>query len=162
MSTSNPWAIYITVVTGALLKYYLIVGWKFYKMEIGGLLHGKVKRRTFESVHRSEQIEVKHHSTEDDGELSSIEQSEAPQDEELFTQVESLLEHLTAEIEEASQKDYNKQDLVQMLQIILSEYGALKGTQFQFSINNRIDAECAKYGLPHLSEGDKNELWSRV
>lgn len=162
MSTSNPWAIYITVVTGALLIYYLIVGWKFYKMEIGSLLHGKVKRRRFESVQRSDQIEAQHYSTENDGELSSIEQPEAPQDEELFTQVESLLEHLTAEIEEASQKDYNKQDLVQMLQMILNEYGALKGTQFQFSINNHIDAECAKYGLLHLSEGDKIELWSRV
>lgn len=160
MSISNPWTVYTVVLAATLLIYYTFVGWKYYRKEIRSLFKGKTKNR-IESSSVGDRVKPSE-SGELDPAFSDGAEQAASQDEALFTQVQALNEYLVTEIEEAHQKDYNKQDLIQMLQMILKEYGALKGTPFQHAVNKRIDAECAKYGQMHLAEDDKDQLWSIV
>jgi hypothetical protein len=164
MFTSNPWAFYTGTISAALLIYYAFVCWKFYRNDLRILLGGPKSKRQGPDFAAgpptSEQKELA--ATSVDEELLVEEEPPAWQNEELFTQVENLFEHLASEIEEAHQKNYNRQDLIQMLQLILKEYQVLKGTPFQFAVNNRIDVECAKYGSIHLREGDKGEVWRMV
>jgi len=161
MFTATPWALYTEIVTGSLLIYYLLIGWKYFRMEIKNLFRGRDQKRGIDPDALIEEGEKTSYQSQGE---KITEQDEQPewQNEEMFVKVENLFEHLTAEIEEAHQKNYDKQDLIQMLQIILKDYQVLKRTPFQFAVNNRIDAECAKYGSIHLSEGDKGEVWRMV
>jgi hypothetical protein len=70
-----------------------------------------------------------------------------------------LTAHLRDAIDEAHEKQYNKNDLVLLLQMLLKDYSYLKDTPFRVSINNQIEAECAKYGSMLLSEDETEELW---
>lgn len=162
MFTSNPWAVYAAILAGGLLIYYTFVGWKYFRTEINGLLRGSPRNLKVDSGILSKEVKKTSGPNQQDEEV--IEEEEQPewQNEEMFAMVENLFEHLTTEIEEAHQKNYNKQDLIQMLQMVLKDYQVLKRTPFQFAVNNRIDAECAKYGSIHLSEGDKSEVWRMV
>lgn len=162
MFTSNPWAVYSGIITSALSIYYIFVGWKYFRTEIKNLLLGRIKKRKLDSDTLLKEIKNASHSSQQDEEIIEDEQQPEWQTEEMFTRVEKLFEHLTTEIEEAHQKNYDRQDLIQMLQIILKDYQMLKRSPFQFAVNNRIDAECAKYGSIHLSEGDKGEVWRMV
>lgn len=158
MSISNPWTAYAVVLAVAILIYYTFVGWKYYKREIRSLFKDKTKNPHAGPSSKGYQLRLSRHEEQEADHSGGTEQA-ASQDEALFTQVQALEEHLITEIEEAHQKGYNKQDLIQMLQMILKEYGAMKGTSFQYTVNKRIDAECAKYGLLHLNEDDKGEVW---
>ncbi len=160
MVKESPWQYYAVAIVSIIALYYLWVAWKFYQQEIKeAIKFGRPRRRQAvdppldELDSDEESIDEK---IEAEGELP------AWQNEQLFADVEKLAEHLIVEIEEAHRKDYTRQDLIQMLQIILKEYPTLKGTPFQIAVNNRIEAECAKYGSIHLSEGDKREVWSMV
>lgn len=163
MSTSNPWAVYAAILAGALLIYYAFVGWKYFRTEINSLLRGRPRKRQVDSYTLSKEIK-KTSDPNQQGEVIIDEEDEQPewQNEEMFAKVENLYQYLTTEIEEAHQKGYDRQDLIQMLQIILKDYQVLKRSPFQFAVNNRIDAECAKYGSIHLSEGDKGEVWGML
>lgn len=160
MFTSNPWAVYAGILAGALLIYYTFVGWKYFRTEINSLLGGRPRKRQFDAGTLSKAIGKTSDPSRPDQEIIN-EQDPQPEwrNEEMSTRVENLYEHLATEIEEAHQKGYDRQDLIQMLQIILKDYQMLKRSPFQFAVNNRIDAECAKYGSIHLSEGDKGEVW---
>lgn len=162
MFTSKPWAVYAGITTGALLIYYIFVGWKYFRTEISSLLRSKPKKRQLDSSTLITEAQQTSGPGQQNEEIMEEEEQPAWQNEALFTQVEDLFEHLASEIEEAHQKNYNRQDLIQMLQLILKEYQVLKGTPFQIAVNNRIDSECAKYGSIHLSEGDKGEVWGMV
>lgn len=158
MSISNPWTVYTVALAAIILIYYTFVGWKYYRRELRSLFKGKTKNR-IESSSVGDRVKPSE-SAEPDPVPSDGTGQAATHDEALFSQVQALNEYLVTEIEEAHQKDYNKQDLIQMLQMILKEYGVLKGTPFQHKVNRRIDAECAKYGQMHLAEDDKDQLWS--
>lgn len=160
MISTNPWQSFTWAVAVVSIIYYAVIAWKYYPDEIRGLLS---KKRPKPAPPSERRLEVSADPDQSD-ELIDEQEEEKPswQNEVFLEKAQDLLEYLTDEIREAHQKNYTKQDLVQMLQMILKEYSALKGTPFQFAVNNRIDAECAKYGLLHLGEGDKGEIWSMV
>jgi hypothetical protein len=164
MFTSNPWAFYTGTISAAVLIYYAFVCWKFYRNDLKTLLGGQKSKRQGPDFDPGPPINEEKVLVVDSPAEELLVEDEQPawQNEELFTQAVDLFEHLASEIEEAHQKNYNRQDLIQMLQLILKDYQALKGTPFQFAVNNRIDVECAKYGSIHLSEGDKGEVWRMV
>lgn len=158
MFTSKPWAVYVGITTGALLIYYIFVGWKYFRTEISSLLRSKPQKQQLNSGTLITEAQKTSGSGQQE-EIMEEDQQPASQNQALSAQMEDLFEHLASEIEEAHQKNYNRQDLIQMMQMILKEYQALKGTPFQIAINKRIDLECAKYGSIHLSEGDKGQVW---
>ncbi|WP_234672695.1 hypothetical protein [Dyadobacter sp. CY261] len=161
MFTSNPWAVYARILAGGLLIYYIFVGWKYFRADIKHLLGSRAKKR--QSNSNAPIRKVKETSGPGPQHEEVLEEAQQVwQDEEMSFKVDKLLEHLTEEIQEAHQKNYDKQDLIQMLQIILKEYSVLKGTAFQSEVTNLIDTECAKYGSIHLSKGDKREVWNVV
>ena len=84
------------------------------------------------------------------------------QKDEMFEKAYGLMAHLASEIKESHQKNYSKEDLVLMLEMILKDYRILKGTAFQMAVNNCIETECARYGSIHLSEGETIEVWRKV
>lgn len=160
MSISNYWATYATIVTGSLVIYYIFVGWKFYRFEISSLFEGAKNPRRLRLKSSSGSPKEPARTKLSDsaaGEQPSNLPNRPP-----LPKHQDLYDYLTLEIEEASQKSYDKQDLIQMLQMILREYPSLVGTPFQNAVNSHIDTECAKYGAVQLDQKDKTELWAMI
>lgn len=156
MTISNAWAIYAGILTGALSLYYLFVGWKFYRLEISSLFAAaKTKRRLSISTAAADSQPPGPNVLD---EKAAIEPSK-PFVHPPLPEHQDLYDQLTLEIEEASQQKYNKQDLIQMLQMILKEYPSLTAPPLQDAVSRHIDTECARFGAVLLNPADKAELW---
>lgn len=84
------------------------------------------------------------------------------QTDETFQQVEELTAGLEEAIAIAVNKEYNKEEFILSLQLLLKKYYFLKGSLFQETINNLIISECEKYGSIHLSAVELVLLWKEV
>jgi hypothetical protein len=160
MISANPWQSFILAASIITVIYYAVIVWKYYLSDVKLLLSKKSLRGP---GHSSHQLDAPVKPGSPDRPIDEQEEEVPPRQNEAFLEnAQDLLAHLTDEIREAYQKNYTKQDLVQMLQMILKEYPAQKGSSFQLAVNDRIDAECAKYGSIYLSEGDKKQVWTTV
>lgn len=160
MFTSNPWAVYGGALTGAMFIYYIFVGWKYFRTEITNLSRRRSNKNRFGP---GILIKESRKTTEPSPQSEQTSQDEDhPVRRNQDIQIEDLCEHLATEIQEAHIKQYSKQDLLLMIQMILKDYSMLEGTQFQLAVNSRIEAECAKYGSIHLSKGEITDVWRKV
>ena len=137
MFTSISRQQYITFLVIALLIYYALIGFLYFRAEIGGIFN-RDKVRTISFLH-----------------LSS---HEAPADETdnsmLFPSVHELMDDLKSVISKNSHKQINKEELVLSLKDKVNRYPQLKDTAFTVAINNFLQQE-----LPQLEETDLNRLW---
>lgn len=165
MIIEHPWKSYATIAGLSTAAYYAVIGWKFYLAEIKSWLgqrHKPVQLREINSQSSDTVAESLPPEIDESELVDDLSEAPAWQSEEMFETAEKLSTHLISEIEEAHSKEYSKPDLILMMQMILKNYSVLKGTPFQKVINNRIEAECAKYGSIHLSEGEMIEVWRMV
>lgn len=159
MYIDSPWTTYAAVLSPLTLGYYIFIGYKFYRQDLRSAYSGKQNRPVSKIQRPAPSISV---MPEEQIEQQEVEQeaTEAPlPDEETYQKVMALIAHLRDAIEEANQKQYNKTDLAVLLQMLLKDYSYLKDTPFRVSVNNQIEAECAKYGSMLLSEDEIEELW---
>jgi hypothetical protein len=174
MFTTNPWAVYVYVAGPVIAGYYLFAVARFYRREITERISSrrslKTKlsepwKETNEPLAQSEPQQIDYSQTSDQP-LGGLKKVFTPvslwKNRVLHGQEQSLAEHLTYLIQEAHEKDYDKQELILLLQMTIRDYLDFEGTQFQSVINNCIETECEKYGSIHLGEEDKAEIWNRV
>ena len=175
MLTTNPWLLYASIVGPLLTGYYLIIGFVYYRQDLKSRIikwksppaasHAKPVQA--EKVQAEPMLDEQNYQQEDapesfDAEEPDADQSEAIwENEAMMQQLEDLSVHLKQAIQEAHQKQYSKEELILLLQLTLREYPALYGTPFQLSVNNLIEAECAKYGSIHLSSADRMRIWDQ-
>jgi hypothetical protein len=159
MYIESPWTTYAVVLSPLTLGYYIFIGYKFYRQDLRSAFSGKQNRPVKKIKRPTPSISV---ITEEHNEQELVE-PEATEptlpDEETYHKVMGLTAHLKDAIEEAHEKQYNKNDLMLLLQMLLKDYSYLKDTPFRVSINNHIEAECAKYGSMLLSKDEIEELW---
>ncbi|SEJ69714.1 hypothetical protein SAMN04487995_6003 [Dyadobacter koreensis] len=174
MSTANPWVAYVSFVTSLLSAYYLLVGFIFYRHD----LKTRILRWRSPPVKTSDlyfrPIQVENQYSEEPNQLNSelkipqayqkedIESEQTWENEGMMQQLEELSLHLKQAIEEAHNKQYNKDEFVLLTQMTFKEYPAIYGTPFQLSVNRLIEAELAKYGSIHLSSEDRLRMWNQV
>jgi len=165
MIIEHPWKSYATIAGLSTAIYYAVIGWQYYLPEIKSWLgqrHKPVQLREINGQSSDTLGETEPPEIDENNLVDDLSEAPAWQSEEMFETAEKLSTHLISEIEEAHSKEYSKPDLILMMQMILKNYSVLKGTPFQKVINNRIEAECAKYGSIHLSEGEMIEVWRMV
>jgi hypothetical protein len=168
MIIEHPWKTYAIVAVLAALIYYSILAWRFFLPDIKAWIRKRKQPTSRQSIASALSIPTESGRLEEESilftESSQLEDNEPPawQNEEMFELAQSLMAHLASEIKEAHEKDYSKQDLLLMLQMILKDYTVLKGTAFQTAVNNCIETECTRYGSIHLSEGETIEVWRKV
>lgn len=165
MIIEHPWKSYATIAGLSTAAYYAVIGCKFYLAETKSWLgqrHKPVQLREINGQSSDTGAESVPLEIDESELVDDLSEAPAWQSEEMFETAEKLSTHLISEIEEAHSKEYSKPDLILMMQMILKNYSVLKGTPFQKVINSRIEAECAKYGSIHLSEGDIIEVWRMV
>ena len=172
MFTSHPWTYYLIIVSTLLVGYYLVIGIKFYAYDIKMLIQTRRGRslKITEDLHQQFIKQDSPDLTFNPAKSSSNEVNEPNQDEEppvweheeLFDQTEKLAIRLKEIIAQAHDKEDNKDELIEVLQLALKEYMVLNGTPFQTAINNLIESECAANGFQHLSADEKVLLWKQV
>jgi hypothetical protein len=158
MYINSPWTIYAAVLSPLTLGYYIFIGYKFYRKDLRSAFSGKQNSSVKRTTRPAPSIAV----TEETQEHEQMEEETAGPalpDEETFQNVMALTAHLRDAIEEAYTKEYSKNDLVLLLQMLLKDFSYLKDTPFRVSVNNQIEAECSKYGSMLLSEDEIEELW---
>jgi hypothetical protein len=174
MLTANPWVVYFSVITPLLAAYYLLVGFIFYRHDLKSRISRwkspPIRAVAFPSgnVHREDLLTQDHSKaapelTANHANQEDQDQSQQPwENEVMMQQLEELSIHLKQAIEEAHDKDYNKEELVLLVQMILKEYPTIYGTPFQLSVNDMIETECAKYGSIHLDGEDRRRMWNQA
>lgn len=158
MYIDSPWTTYAAVLSPLTLGYYIFIGYKFYRQDLRSAFSGKQNRPVKKIQRPAPSIAVTEEPHEPEQVQKETTEPSLP-DEETFQKVMSLTAHLRDAIDEAHEKQYSKNDLVLLLQMLLKDYSYLKDTPFRVSINNQIEAECAKYGSMLLSEDETEELW---
>ena len=173
MFTTNPWAVYVYVAGPVITGYYLFAASRFYRREITARIRSlrslsakqAALRKEIQEPLQSEPDPIDYALTADQpfaGSKKIFPPVSLWKNRVLSGQQRSLTEHLTYLIQEAHEKDYDKQELILLLQMTIRDYLDFEGTQFQSGINECIGTECAKYGSIHLGEEDKAAIWNRV
>lgn len=174
MFTTNPWAVYVYVAGPVIAGYYLFAVARFYRREITARISSRRSLRTKQAVSWKEREEPPVQSEPEQIDYSQTADQPLAGSKKIFPPVslwknkvlsgqqQSLAEHLTYLIQEAHEKDYDKQELILLLQMTIREYLDFEGMQFQSGINECIETECAKYGSLHLGEEDKAAIWNTV
>ena len=76
--------------------------------------------------------------------------------------MDELAQQIRLDISEACQKGYEREDLIFLIQLLVKDFSAIKGTPFRFAIDNVITSESAKYGHINLSAVELEEVWKEV
>ncbi len=153
MFTNISWASYILIVTLILVVWYMIIGIRFYFSYLQNLFTRKRKPTLHLDPDEA-------YSTTDDE--FTLEQTKTLDSDDLFSEVEKLTTKLKEAIADASSKNYQKEEFIFLLLLILKEYSHLKGSPFQVAITNLIVSECEKHGSLHLSAEEQVMLWKEV
>lgn len=178
MFTSNPWGAYFAILTPLLAAYYLLVGLRFYGRDIKARFSQKRGFSSGPANPPEQNLDVPDPPT---GAFSASSpamqtnflgpdrpseeepaQSISWQNEELSEQIQLLASYLREAIEDAYAKNYDKQELILLLQMTLKEYPAMSRKRFGTAIDNLITAECSKYGAIHLHPQDLDQVWSQT
>lgn len=160
MATHLSWTGYFLAVGAAVAIYYVIIGIRYYRQDIKALLNSK--SRFWDRPEKPPPVS-KPADSQPEETAGPVEVKKRPwQSEALFAKVEELSSQLRNSIREAYQKGYEKRDLIFLIQILIKDFSALKGTPFREAIDNVITSESAKYGFINLSAVELEELWKEV
>lgn len=168
MDTTELWSGYLKVAAPMIVGYYGWVIYRFYRQELKSFWTGNGGRAPTEEVIPAQPNENAyaaandmqaglHHDSEEEEVVPQFWQSE-----ETFRRAEDLAAYLKEAIAEAYEKNYDRQELILLLQMTIRDYQDLERTPFQFAINNLIETECAKYGRVHLRAEDLEQVWEKV
>ena len=160
MATHLSWTGYFLAVGAAVAIYYVIIGIRYYRQDIKAHLNSK--SRFWDRPEKPPPVS-KPKVSQPKETTKPVEEKKHPwQSEALFAKVEELSSQLRNSIREAYQKGYEKRDLIFLIQILIKDFSAVKGTRFREVINNVITSESAKYGFINLSAIELEELWKEV
>ncbi|MCE7070919.1 hypothetical protein LZG74_11435 [Dyadobacter sp. CY327] len=160
MATHLSWTGYFFAVGAAVAIYYVIIGIRYYRQDIKALLNSK--SRFWDRPEKPPPFSKPEVSQPEDT-AEPVEVKKQPwQSEALFAKVEELSSQLRTSIREAYEKGYEKRDLIFLIQILIKDFSAVKGTPFREAIDNVITSESAKFGFINLSAVELEELWKEV
>ncbi|KAA5548113.1 hypothetical protein [Adhaeribacter rhizoryzae] len=163
MFTNISWANYLLVVTLLLIIYYLVIGFRFYFYELKAFISGLRKPSISPEHTKTSRLPADNHSPggllEDWPEAFEIPNSPGNQLHNPPTKETWISSEQKFAIAEAAQKAKNKEEFIQIIQLILVAYPGLKVTTFRSAIQDLIMAETEIFSSFSLTEADFEELW---
>lgn len=158
MFTNISWANYLVVVTLFLSAYYLITVIYFYSRDLQYYLTRMKKRGIRAGPDQLEDTPVVEGSDAEfsnmEAEAFSLQDPVARPSGDSLQEVEQLIAHLKEAIGEVKTKKYSKEEFILLLQLVLKEYPAFRGSPFQSAIRDLIISECKKQDSISLTEED--------
>jgi hypothetical protein len=161
MLTFDLWKYYFIFVASTLIAYYALILFRFCRGDLKTLFSKSARRQDISPIPLQETF--KDAIAEPAGLVTenSVESS-LWEDPEAFELAVSLSDALKTAIGEAYGKNYSKDDLLALLQMILGDYVSLGESPHRLSIIEFIQTECAKYGSIHLSTAEITKVWRKL
>ncbi|WP_143706026.1 hypothetical protein [Emticicia sp. TH156] len=158
MFTNISWQDYLMAVSITLIVYYVIIGFRYYAVELKDLVTGKRKLRLNNQVAEVDEDNFIIPSSSNNHQDYPFERT----GEDEFAEVEELISRLKETIQHATIKKYIPQELKNYLRLLLQEYPTIKTSLFRSSVNEFIVSECEKYGSLTLTEQEVDLLWNEA
>lgn len=162
MVNNISWADYLVVVALFLSVYYLVTVVFFYSRDLRSLWS---RIRISNTRDGPQELATAPVSVSGASEFFNMEaKSFTPQDPvdqpsvDPLQEVEQLIAHLKEAIGDVKDRKYSKEEFVLLLQLVLKEYPAFRGSPFQSAIRDFIISECEKQDSISLTEADILEL----
>ena len=154
MFTNISWGNYVLVVVLLVASWYLFVGFRFYLEDIKDIATGKLKFK-FRSF---PEVQSNFGSQGSSDSLST--QSYAAESDQTFQDVDNLVEKLKNVIADAGQRKLVKQEFMDYLTLVFTDYPSVKNSPFRSSVSELIVSECDKLEAIHLTQEEVEELWN--
>lgn len=159
MFTNISWGNYIVVVVLLLASWYLFVGLRFYFDDIKEIVTGKRKlqfHRLGNTNYQEPQSEL-HYQDSSQGILpeATFEEFDTT-----FQDVDALVERLKNFIADAAKRKLDKQEFIDYLRLVLTEYPNVKNSPFSSSVSELIVSECDKLKSVTLTQTEAEALWN--
>jgi hypothetical protein len=153
MMESISWSHYIIAIGALLVMWYLIIGCKFYSVELKRIVSGeqKMKSRTFINVLDDlsslgiDRVEVEL--------LPSLDTLEDTKD---------LCDLLLQAIKESVDKSFTKEEVQKLIRFLFSEFPFVKDSALRDSITRLLVFETQKYPQFVLSHSEVDALWEET
>jgi len=155
MFTNISWSTYCLVMLVLLTTWYLFVGFKYYLEEIKSILAG---RRL-----QPEGLLSKGNNTHFNFETESVNEtlpSAFADSDPTFQDVDNLVARLKTVIGETGLGKPDKEEFMNYLSMVLSEYPTVKNSPFQSSVSELIVSECEKTGFVIMTLQEAEDLWN--
>ena len=156
MFTNITWTDFFLGIAIGTGVYYLLVGLRYYRVEIIGFFSGRKKMNfntTFDQEDYSDVLNDEDNSTKTKQNhfLASSDQD--------FEQIERLITKIKRIISDTAQVQLEPDEFKDYIGVTLKEYPLIKNSPLRASINELIVSECEKYGAVALSEEEVDLLW---
>lgn len=154
MINNISWQGYWITLAITVSFYYAFVAFFYYKAE---LLHWFSNRMSAKENHLSVANRVKGQTELFSPPALSEEDQDAP---ELPPVVSSLIDEIQAFFEGTEANQYTKEALLQSLMQLVQKYPGVKGSAYQYSVNNLIQFLSKETSSLQLSVDEINGVWS--
>jgi hypothetical protein len=155
MFTNISWGNYIVVIVLLLASWYLLVGLRFYFVEIKEIVIGKWKLQN----RRVKDLEIRYDVVPSQAINNTSLQPSFGGPEESILDVDAFVERLKNVVKEAAQRKLVKIEFQGYLSLLLCEYPSIKNSPFRSVVSELIISECNKLDFLSLSQMEVEELW---
>ena len=166
MMSSISWADYLTVVTLFMAVYYLVTITFFYSRDLQRFLAGKRKGQVLENPERVEISQAPEQRRSGvfnmEAEARPSQETNYPLEADINLDVDKLRFLLKQEMEGIQGKQYNREELKVLLQMVLKEYSAFSDDASKATIQELIIEECKNQDSILLTEEEIMDLINEV
>jgi hypothetical protein len=164
-SLSGPWLVYAASSIVFLVIYYSVISYVFYRRDL--IKWFKTLRRTapadLEQKNNKQSSRILPPQICADNPPSAFKENtddaKESDSEHLMLQTEKITEKIKIAIKAASQRQYAREDLISILEMITVDYHQLQGTPLQLLVNTTINALCQEHGLAPLDSSERAHIW---
>ncbi|WP_348823357.1 hypothetical protein [Flavobacterium aestuarii] len=157
MFTNISWGNYIIVAALLLVSWYLFVGFRFYLDEAKEIIKEKLQYRGLKDF---KYLEVPSKLNHEDSAEQNPFQSEFEIPDSMFEDVESLVERLKNVAADAASRKLLKEEFIEYVRLVLTEYPTIKNSSFKSSVSEVIVSECDKLESVTLTQEEAEKLWN--
>lgn len=140
MLSSISWASYLTAIVIALIIYYLLIVYRYYRHDLLVLTANSSQPKT---------VSITQFQAKDESAVSA----EQPG-------VQSFADEIKAYLQEAANDQFEKHTIVYGLSCIANKYAALKTSEYRYAIRELIASETENYCSFVLNDEEMNKVWS--
>ncbi|WP_426672099.1 hypothetical protein ACPPVU_12795 [Mucilaginibacter sp. McL0603] len=154
------WLRYAEWLAIAIIIYYIVVGFRCYRVEITNLFRrGSFKPAATDKTNPFFAMVTESENVPETPNTAGIYQHlEGPNATTL--EAETLITGLRARITDLSEQPYQPSAVPPKLKVLLRKYQNLKNSAHRAAINQLVVAECEKTGIALLTEEDVDQWWS--
>ncbi len=144
MLSSVTWGEFMVTVIVVIILYYLFIGFRYYREEIKSLLSGRLSKA---NPQKEQQQTIP---------------DDAQDNDDLFDELETVVNDLRYEVLDKAGKKTSKQELLEQLKNQLRGYSGLQRPAYRTAINNYIIMHAKEICGIDFSEWELNNAWDAL